>query len=206
MKIGYARVSTSEQNLALQRDALKAAGCERIFEDQGVSGSAVFKPGYGEALRYARPGDEIVVWRMDRLSRSLLALITELRMLKECGFGFRSLTEQIETVTPAGQLFFHIIGAFAQFERDVIRERTREGLAAARRAGKKLGRPPSITAEQWETVKRLMAGEPALSPAQAAKLLGVSRQAVHKRLRAERGTGGSDPGGSSALPASSLPG
>lgn len=185
MKIGYARVSTGEQNLALQRDALKSAGCDKIFEDQGVSGSAVFKPAYGEALRYARPGDEIVVWRMDRLSRSLLALITELQMLKECGFGFRSLTEQIETVTPAGQLFFHIVGAFAQFERDVIRERTREGLAAARRAGKKLGRPPLITDEQWKVARSLMTGPDPKGPADVARLLGVSRQAVYKRIKAE---------------------
>ena len=205
MKIGYARVSTGEQNLALQRDALRAAGCEKIFEDQGISGSAVFKPAYGDALRYARAGDEIVVWRMDRLSRSLLALITELRLLADQGFAFRSLTENIETVTPAGQLFFHIVGAFAQFERDVIRERTRAGLDAARRAGKKLGRPASISEEQWQTVKRLMGAEPPLSPAEAAKLLGVSRQAVHKRLKAERDIP-RNPDGSSALPAPSFPG
>ena len=108
-------------------------------------------------------------------------------------------------VTPAGELFFHIVGAFAQFERDVIRERTRAGLDAARRAGKKLGRPPSISEEQWQTVKRLMGAEPPLSPAQAAKLLGVSRQAVHKRLKAERDIP-RDPDGSSALPAPSFPG
>jgi len=144
MKIGYARVSTGEQNLALQIDALRAAGAERIFEDKGVSGSTVFKPAYGDMLRHARAGDEIMVWRLDRLGRSLPGLIIELEMLGSLGVGFRSLTEQIETVTPAGRLFFHMVGAFAQFERDVIRERTNAGIQAARRAGKKLGRPVSI--------------------------------------------------------------
>lgn len=187
MKIGYARVSTGEQNLALQRDALKAAGCENIFEDHGISGSAVFKPQYAEALRFARPDDELVVWRMDRLSRTLITLITELQLLADRQLGFRTLTEQIETVTPAGQLFFHIVGAFAQFERDIIRERTRAGLESARRASTKLGRPPSISDAQWREVKRLMAAEPPLSPAKAATLLGVSRQAVHKRLKREAG-------------------
>lgn len=185
MKIGYARVSTGEQNLAQQRDALRAAGCENIFEDPGVQGSAVFKPRYVEALRMARPGDELVVWRMDRLSRSLLMLITELQLLANRQFGFRSLAEQIETVTPAGQLFFHIVGAFAQFERDVIRERTRAGLESANRAGKRLGRPPTISGEQWQEAHRLMDGPSPMTPAGIAKLLGVSRQAVHKRLKAE---------------------
>ncbi|NMN07530.1 MULTISPECIES: recombinase family protein [unclassified Novosphingobium] len=185
MKIGYARVSTGEQNLALQRDALRAAGCEKIYEDHGVSGSAVIKPQYDEALRAARAGDEVIVWRLDRLSRSLLALIAELQQLSQLGLGFRSLTEQIETVTPAGQLFFHIVGAFAQFERDVIRERTRAGLESARRVGKRLGRPPAVSDEQWQAVRKLMRADPPLSPAQAAKLLGISRQAVHKRLKAE---------------------
>ena len=190
MKIGYARVSTGEQNLALQRDALKAAGCEQIFEDHGVSGSAVLKPQYMEALRLARAGDEIVVWRLDRLSRSLMSLITELRMLDECQLGFCSLNEQIETVTPAGQLFFHMVGAFAQFERDVIRERTRAGLDSARRRGKKLGRPPAISDEQWQIAKALMGGPEGKSPAEIARLLGISRQPVHKRLKAESASPG----------------
>ncbi|MCW2406938.1 DNA invertase Pin-like site-specific DNA recombinase [Sphingobium sp. B1D7B] len=186
MKIGYARVSTDEQNLALQRDALRDAGCERIFEDRGISGSAVIKPHYAEALRMARPGDELIVWRMDRLSRSLLTLITELQLLADRQLAFRSLTEQIETVTPAGKLFFHIIGAFARFERDVIRERTQAGLQASRRAGKKLGRPPVISPEQWEQALKLMQGPSPMTPAAVATLLGVSRQAVHKRLIKDR--------------------
>lgn len=183
MKIGYARVSTSEQNLALQINALKAAGCDKIFEDKGVSGATVFKPSYGEALRYARAGDEIIVWRMDRLSRSLLALITELQQLKEMNLSFRSLTENIETVTPAGQLFFHVVGAFAQFERDVIRERTNAGLDAARGAGKRLGRPPLISDDRWKEAMSLMSGPSPKNPAEIARLLNVTPQAIYKRLK-----------------------
>ena len=188
MKLGYARVSTGEQNLALQIDALRAAGVERIFEDKGVSGSMVLKPAFGDMLRHARAGDEIIVWRLDRLGRSLTSLITELELLAKLDLGFRSLTEQIETVTPGGRLFFHMVGAFAQFERDVIRERTNAGLQAARRAGKRLGRPPSISDSQWQQVKALMSGPAEMSVASVADLLGVSRQAIYKRLRREQAT------------------
>ena len=186
MKIGYARVSTGEQNLALQIDALRAAGAERIFEDKGVSGSTVFKPAYGDMLRHARAGDEIMVWRLDRLGRSLPGLIIELEMLGSLGVGFRSLTEQIETVTPAGRLFFHMVGAFAQFERDVIRERTNAGIQAARRAGKKLGRPVSINEDQWKQAKTLLAEPQKMSVVAVAGLLNVTRQAIYKRLSAEK--------------------
>ena len=185
MRLGYARVSTDEQNMRLQIDALKAAGAERIFEDKGVSGSIVLKPAYGEMLKSARAGDEIIVWRMDRLSRSLLTLITELQKLERLNLSFRSLSEQIETVTPAGRLFFHMVGAFAQFERDVIRERTQAGLNAAVRSGVKLGRPPSISDSQWKQAKALMASPTNMGAAGVAELLGVSRQAVYKRLKAE---------------------
>ncbi|GMM62444.1 recombinase family protein [Novosphingobium pituita] len=188
MKLGYARVSTGEQNLALQIDALRAAGVERIFEDKGVSGSMVLKPAFADMLRHARAGDEIIVWRLDRLGRSLTSLITELELLAKLDLGFRSLTEQIETVTPGGRLFFHMVGAFAQFERDVIRERTNAGLQAARRAGKRLGRPPSISDSQWQQVKALMSGSAEMSVASVADLLGVSRQAIYKRLRREQAT------------------
>jgi DNA invertase Pin-like site-specific DNA recombinase len=185
MKIGYARVSTNDQNLDMQIKALKEAGAERIFTDKGVSGGAVFKPGWNEALNIARPGDELIVWRLDRLSRSLKDLIAELGKLKEVGLIFRSLHDNIETGTASGQLFFHIIGAFAQFERDITLVRTFEGLAAARAAGKKLGRPSAIRDEQWMEVKLLMAAEPPMTPAQAARVLGISRQAVHSRLKRE---------------------
>lgn len=187
MKLGYARVSTGEQNLTLQTDALRSAGAERIYEDKGVSGSTVLKPAYAELLRQARPGDEIMVWRLDRLGRSLTSLITELELLASIDVGFRSLTEQIETVTPAGRLFFHVVGAFAQFERDVIRDRTNAGLQAARRKGVKLGRPPVIKDVQWKEAVILMAAPTNWSVAKVARFLDVSRQAIYKRLKAENG-------------------
>jgi len=187
MKLGYARVSTGEQNLTLQTDALRSAGAERIYEDKGVSGSTVLKPAYAELLRQARPGDEIMVWRLDRLGRSLTSLITELELLASIDVGFRSLTEQIETVTPAGRLFFHVVGAFAQFERDVIRDRTNAGLQAARRKGVKLGRPPVIKDVQWKEAVILMAAPTNWSVAKVASFLDVSRQAIYKRLKAENG-------------------
>jgi DNA invertase Pin-like site-specific DNA recombinase len=183
MKLGYARVSTAEQNLALQVDALRAAGAERIFEDKGISGSTVLKPAYGEMMRIARAGDEIMVWRLDRLGRSLPALITELELLASINVAFQSITEQIETVTPAGRLFFHMVGAFAQFERDVIRERTNAGLHAARRAGTKLGRPPAISEGQWQQARTLMSSPTNMAVSAVAELLGVSRQAIYKRIR-----------------------
>lgn len=185
MKVGYARVSTDEQNLGSQIDALRAAGCERIFEDRGVSGSAVIKPALRECISFMRPGDELVIARLDRLSRSLKELIVVAEALGENGFAFRSLHEQIETASPAGRLFFHIVGALAEFERDIIRARTREGMTAARRRGAKLGRPPAISDIQWNEAKALMSGDSPKAPAEVARLLGVSRQAVHKRLKAE---------------------
>lgn len=187
MKLGYARVSTGEQNLSLQTDALRSAGAERIYEDKGVSGSTVLKPAYADLLRQARAGDEIMVWRLDRLGRSLPSLITELELLASINVGFRSLTEQIETVTPAGRLFFHVVGAFAQFERDVIKDRTNAGLQAARRKGVKLGRPPVITDIQWREAVILMAKPTNWSVAKVASFLNVSRQAVYKRLKADKG-------------------
>ncbi|OYX90058.1 MAG: DNA resolvase [Novosphingobium sp. 35-62-5] len=173
----------------MQIDALRAAGAERIYEDKGVSGSSVFKPAYTDLLRAARAGDEVIVWRLDRLSRSLITLITELRLLGEIGVGFRSITEQIETVTPAGQLFFHMVGAFAQFERDVIRERTNAGLQAVRRAGTKLSRPPAINDEQWKQAKSLLTEPHNMSVVAVAGLLNVTRQAIYKRLSAEKQAG-----------------
>jgi DNA invertase Pin-like site-specific DNA recombinase len=185
VKLGYARVSTNEQNLAMQIRTLKEAGAERIFTDQGISGAAVIKPAWREALEFARAGDELIVWRLDRISRSLRDLIDEFQVIKGRNLVFRSLHEQIETETAAGQLFFHIIGAFAQFERDIIRDRTLDGLANARAAGKRLGRPPAISDAQWIEVKRLMTASPPLKASQAATVLGITRQAVHARLRRE---------------------
>ena len=143
MIIGYARVSTFEQTLDLQQDALAAAGCERFFTDT-ISGGKSDRPGLTEAIDYVRPGDVLVVWRLDRLGSSLKNLIEVMTKLNERGIGFRSLTEQIDTTTPGGKLIFHIFGSLAEFERDLIRERTQAGLAAARARGRKGGRPKKL--------------------------------------------------------------
>ena len=145
--IGYARVSTDEQNLALQLDALKQADCKRVFKDVG-SGSLKHRPELDACLEFLLAGDTLVVWRLDRLGRGLKHLIEAIEDLHERQVGFRSLTEQIDTTTAGGRLQFHIFGALAQFEREIIRERTRAGLAAARARGRLGGRPTVITAEK----------------------------------------------------------
>jgi DNA invertase Pin-like site-specific DNA recombinase len=140
MSIGYARVSTEEQTLALQLDALQSVGCHRIFEDK-LSSSKEVRPGLNQALDQLRDGDVLVVWRLDRLGRSLTQLISLVTNLANRNVAFRSLTETIDTTTPSGKLVFHIFGALAEFERNLIRERTRAGLAAARARGRFGGRP-----------------------------------------------------------------
>jgi DNA invertase Pin-like site-specific DNA recombinase len=140
MLIGYARVSTDDQTLDLQRDALTKAGCGRLFTDT-MSGATAARPGLTEALAFARPGDTLVVWRLDRLGRSLRHLIETVTELATRGVGFKSLNESIDTTNPGGKLIFHIFGALAEFERDLIRERTTAGLTAARARGRTGGRP-----------------------------------------------------------------
>src|SRR5574339_1070398 len=140
MLVGYARVSTADQTLGLQKDALTAAGCERLFSDT-ASGARADRPGLDEAVDFLRPGDTLVVWRLDRLGRSLRHLIDTLGALDQRGIGFRSLQEQIDTTTSGGKLVFHVFGALAEFERDLIRERTQAGLLAARARGRLGGRP-----------------------------------------------------------------
>ena len=142
MLIGYARVSTDDQNLNLQRDSLNQAGCEQIFEDK-ISGAKAERPGLHQTLQYARAGDAIVIWRLDRLSRSLKDLIEMVTLLKSKGIGLKSLQEAIDTSSSSGTLIFHIFGALAKFERNLIRERTQAGLQAARAHGRKGGRPKS---------------------------------------------------------------
>jgi DNA invertase Pin-like site-specific DNA recombinase len=141
MQIGYARISTGEQTLNLQLDALKAAGCGQWYTDT-ASGAKAERPGLAKAFEHVREGDTLVVWRLDRLGRSLQHLIETLTDLNTRGIGFKSLTENIDTTTPGGKLVFHIFGALAEFERDLIRERTNAGLAAARARGRTGGRPP----------------------------------------------------------------
>jgi len=149
MLIGYARVSTDDQELALQRDALTAAGCERLFEDT-ISGAKAERPQLAEALDFLRPGDTLVVWKLDRLGRSLSNLIELLNDLSARGVGFKSLTEQIDTTTSGGNLIFHIFGALADFERELIRERSRAGLATVRAAAESAaGHESLIPRRSW---------------------------------------------------------
>jgi DNA invertase Pin-like site-specific DNA recombinase len=147
MLIGYARVSTHEQTLNLQQDALTKAGCTKIFTDT-ASGAKTERKGLEEALNYVRKGDTLVVWRLDRLGRSLPHLISTMTDLEERGIGFKSLTENIDTTTGGGKLIFHIFGALAEFERNLIRERTQAGLSAARARGRKGGRPKALSVKQ----------------------------------------------------------
>ena len=146
MLIGYARVSTDDQSLDLQRDALKEAGCERIFED--TVGGAAERPNLQQALSHLRAGDTLVVWRLDRLGRSLKDLIARAEALRTEGVGLKSLKEAIDTDSPTGQLVFHIFGALAEFERALIRERTQAGLQAARARGRKGGRRKRLDRDQ----------------------------------------------------------
>lgn len=151
MKIGYARVSTADQKIDLQIDALNAAGCEKIFVDEGVSGSKTDRPQLNAALEYARSDDTIVVWKLDRLGRSLQHLIEVVNGLDDRGVGFVCLQQAIDTTTPGGKLVFHIFAAMAEFERDLIRERTNAGLKAARARGRQGGRPQTLTDAQITT-------------------------------------------------------
>src|SRR5512138_1499509 len=154
MLIGYARVSTTDQTLDLQKDALQKAGCTRIFTDI-ASGAKSERIGLDQALNYVRPGDTLVVWRLDRLGRSLRHLIETITSLASRGIGFKSITEAIDTTTSGGKLIFHIFGALAEFERDIIRERTQAGLTAARARGRKGGRPKALTPKKAQQLLTL---------------------------------------------------
>lgn len=141
MLIGYARISTIDQNLDLQLDALKAAGCERVYQDEGVSGAKASRPGLKRALKRLSKDDVFIVWKLDRLGRSMRHLIELTTMFEDKGIGFRSLSDAIDTSTPGGKLYFHMMGAFAEFERNLISERTKAGMAAAKARGVRMGRP-----------------------------------------------------------------
>lgn len=179
-RIGYARISTSDQDTALQTDALRAAGCERIFEDI-ASGAKTDRPGLTEALAYLREGDVLVVWRLDRLGRSLKHLIETVATLDERGIGFQSLTENIDTTTSGGRLVFHLFGALGQFERDLIRERTKAGLKAAAARGRKGGRKPVVTPEKLEKARALVAE--GLNVREAASRIKVSKSALYEAMK-----------------------
>ena len=180
-KIGYARVSTLQQDEALQRDALHAAGVDRIFVDK-ASGKLESRPALDDLLTQARPGDTVVVWRLDRLGRSLKHLIETVGALEARGVAFVSLTEAIDTSTPGGRLIFYVFGALAEFERDLIRERTLAGLAAAKARGRVGGRPTVWTPAKLSTAKAMHAsGDYDVSS--IAKVLGVSRASVYRALQ-----------------------
>ena len=154
MLIGYARVSTHDQNLDLQQDSLYAAGCEKIFVDE-LSGAKAARPGLQQAMDSLREGDVLMVWRLDRLGRSLRNLLELVEKLKERKVGFRSLQESMDTSTSGGNLIFQVFGALAEFERNIIRDRTNAGLAAARARGRTGGRPKKLDEQQRELVIRL---------------------------------------------------
>lgn len=181
LRLGYARVSTLEQDEALQRDALEAAGCTRMFVDK-ASGKLEHRPALDELLGHARAGDTLVVWRLDRLGRSLRHLIDVFSDLDTREIAVVSLTENLDTTTPGGRLVFHVFGALAEFERDLIRERTMAGLAAARARGRRGGRPTVWTPEKRQAaVQMYRSGDHDV--ATIARVIGVSRASIYRALR-----------------------
>lgn len=180
MLIGYARVSTEDQHLTLQLDALQQAGCEKTFTDQ-LSGANPARPGLGEVLAFIRPGDVLVVWKLDRLGRSVRSLIDLVGDLEKQGVQFRGLTDSIDASTPAGRFFFfHVMANLAQMERELLLERTRAGLAAARRQGRVGGRQRKMTDGKIESARRLLAG--GRPPKDVAADLGVSIPTLYRWL------------------------
>lgn len=178
--LGYARISTSDQHLDLQRNALDAVGCYRVFADT-ASGALTARPELDKLLDQLRPGDTLVVWKLDRLGRSMRHLVDTVAGLADRGIGFRSLQESIDTTTPAGKLVFHLFAALAEFERDIIRERTVAGLAAARARGRAGGRPPVMTPEKID-VARAMYATRQHTLAKIAQTVGVSRATLYRHL------------------------
>jgi DNA invertase Pin-like site-specific DNA recombinase len=181
MLIGYARVSTQDQTLNLQKDALKKIGCNKIFTDT-ASGAKAERIGLEEALEYVREGDTLVVWRLDRLGRSLKHLIETISQLDTRKIGFKSLTENIDTTTSGGKLIFHIFGALAEFERNLIRERTNAGLQAARARGRKGGRPKSLTGKKAAMAQALYNDKN--NPIdEICKTLNISRATLYRYIK-----------------------
>lgn len=187
MLVGYARVSTQDQRPALQLDALKKAGCGKVFTEQ-ASGAQRERPRLQAALEYMRPGDTLIVWKLDRLARSMKQLIETVEGLEKRHIGFRSLTEAIDTTTAGGTLVFHVFASLAQFERSIIRERTRAGLAAARGRGRIGGRPPALSQQDLQQARALLKDRE-ITVDQVAKRLGVGASTLYRHL----------PGGRSGL-------
>lgn len=180
-RIGYARVSTGDQSLALQLDALKKAGCERVFTDK-LGGTHAERPGLHEALSHVRAGDALVVWKLDRLGRSVKSLVDLVNNFEARGVHFKSLTDGIDTKTPAGRFFFHVMASLAQMERELVVERTRAGLAAARKLGRIGGRKRRMTEGKVRAARKLLGdGTP---PREVATSLGVSVPTLYRWLPA----------------------
>jgi DNA invertase Pin-like site-specific DNA recombinase len=182
MLIGYARVSTQDQNLDLQKDALKAVGCKEIYEDT-ASGADFKREGLTEALKYLREGDTLVVWKLDRLGRSLKQLIETVNALSAKGVGFQSLQEHIDTTTSGGKLIFHIFASLAEFERDIIKERTKAGLSAARARGRLGGRPRSMDQKKIDMAKDLLKDRNRPIK-EICEVLGISKGTLYRYLPA----------------------
>ncbi|KFB98807.1 phage DNA invertase [Trabulsiella guamensis ATCC 49490] len=181
MQIGYVRVSTSEQNTDLQREALQRSGCEQIFEEK-MSGTIANRPALKKLLRTLKEGDTLVVWKLDRLGRSMRNLVLLVDELRQRGVHFRSLTDSIDTSSPMGRFIFHIMSALAEMERELIVERTLAGLAAARAKGRIGGRRPKLTPEQWAQAGRLIAaGE---SRQRVAIIYDVGMSTLYKKFPA----------------------
>jgi DNA invertase Pin-like site-specific DNA recombinase len=187
MLIGYARVSTADQNLSLQMDELARAGCEKIFTDK-ASGAKSDRAGLAEALAYAREGDSLVVWKLDRLGRSMKGLVDLAATLEGRKVDLRSLTDGIDTKGAAGRFFFNVMAALAVMERELILERTNAGLAAARRAGRVGGRKPSMTPAKLEAARQLLGAGKA--PKEVAGIVGVSVPTLYRHLPAGERQGG----------------
>ena len=180
MLVGYARVSTQEQDLALQLDALHGAGCTKLFEEK-ASGAQRERPALRAALAYMRTGDTLVVWKLDRLARSLKQLVETVEDFGARGIGLRSLTEAIDTATAGGKLVFHLFAALAEFERGVIRERTLAGLQAARARGRTGGRPPALKAKDLAAARALLK-DPGITVLEVARRLGVAASTLYRHL------------------------
>lgn len=186
MLVGYARVSTTDQNLDLQRDALEAAGCERLFTDT-ASGAKAERPGLKDALKECRKGDTLVVWKLDRLGRSLPHLVETVRDLMGREVGFKSLQESIDTTTSGGKLIFHIFASLAEFERDLIRERTNAGLSSARARGRKGGRPKGVMDPNKQKAAMALKNDTSRSVSEICQILGVCRNTYYKYVRSVEG-------------------
>jgi len=185
MLVGYARVSTQDQKLELQRDALKEVQCERVFEDK-ASGAKAARPGLTEALAFMRPGDTLVIWKLSRLGRSMKQLIETVQAMQDKGIELKSLNESIDTRTPTGKLLFHIVAAFAQFERDNMIENTKAGLEAARARGKKGGRKPVMDEKKLRQAMVLRA-DPTLAVPDICRTLGISRATFYRYTKTDSG-------------------